>query len=479
MVTLKFGGTSVADAAALSRLRAIVGAQAGERVVVVSALSGVTDQLLAISRTAEAGQLPEALDAIRRLRERHETIADIVGDAVLRARVLADVQEHWTDLEALVRAVAILRSAAPAFRDAIAACGELASSRIVAAALSDGGVPASWVDARLVLCTDGRHERAVALAEPTTANAERQIRPVLQRGDVAVLGGFVGATADGVTTTLGRGGSDFSASLVGACLAADEIQIWTDTDGVLTADPRVLDRAVTVDGLSFREASALAHFGAKVLHPATVAPAIDRGIPVRILNSRRPEARGTLVTGRAAKRRNPLAGLACLSDVLVIDVALPPDATRERQLADVFATCAAHGATVYASSIGDADVSVILGGGPAALAAAAALETAVGARSRDDLALLAVAGDGLSDGRSQVGALLTTLKRVTVAAIAESSRAGFVALAVRRTDLLEATTLLHRRFFETGNRTRRPASRRPRLVSVRRTAVRQDEEAVA
>lgn len=478
MVTLKFGGTSVADAGALSRLCAIVGAESGQRVVVVSALSGVTDQLLALSRTAEAGQLTGALAAIRRLRERHEIIAEVVTDAARRARVLADVQEQWTDLEALVRAVAILRSAAPAFRDAIAACGELASSRIVAAALTDAGVPASWVDARRVLVTDGRHERAVPLAEPTTVHAEREIRPVLERGEVAVMGGFVGATIDGVTTTLGRGGSDLSASLVGACLAADEIQIWTDTDGVLTADPRVLGRATTVAGLSFREASALAHFGAKVLHPATVAPAIDRGIPVRILNSRRPEARGTLVTGRAAKRRNPLAGLACLSDVLVVDVALPPDATRERQLADVFATCAAHGATVYASSIGDADVSVILGGGPAALAAAAALETSAGARTRDDLALLAVAGDGLSDGRSQVGALLSGLKRITVAAIAESSRAGFVALAVRRTDLVEATTLLHRRFFETAAHARR-APRRPRLVSIRHSAVVPGEEAVA
>jgi aspartate kinase len=409
MVTLKFGGTSVADAPALRRLRAIVGAVAGERVVVVSALSGVTDQLLALSRAAEAGRLADALSGIQRLRQRHEAISEVIDGDDRRARALADVAEHWTDLEALVRAVSILRSAAPAFRDAIVSCGELASSRLVAAALADGGVPAAWVDARLVVRTDDRHERAVPLADETTAAAERHVRPVLRRGDVAVIGGFVGATGTGVTTTLGRGGSDLSASLIGASLGASEIQIWTDTDGVLTADPRVLDRAVTVEGLSFREASALAHFGAKVLHPATVAPAIDRGIPVRILNSRRPDARGTLVTGRAARRRNPLAGLASLNDVVVVDVALPHDATRERLLADVFATCAAHGATVYAASIGDADVSVILGGGAAAESAVAALAGVGAAGRRDDLALLAVAGDGLVDGRAHVGELLRAL----------------------------------------------------------------------
>ena len=190
-----------------------------------------------------------------------------------RAQLQDSLAEHWTDLEALVRAVAILRSAPPAFRDAIAACGELVSSKVVAAALTDAGV-AGGLGRRAARGRDRRPARAGRAAQRKTRpyGPRPTVRPLLRQGLVAVVGGFVGSTTDGVTTTLGRGGSDYSASLIGAALGADEIQIWTDTDGVLTADPRVLDTAKTVDGLSFREASALAHFGAKVLHPATVAP---------------------------------------------------------------------------------------------------------------------------------------------------------------------------------------------------------------
>jgi aspartate kinase len=448
VVTLKFGGTSVADRPAFERLCAIVAAVDGPRVVVVSALAGITDQLLALARVAESGHADEAAGILRTIRERHEQASEVITGADARRAALDSLRELWADLEALVRAVVILRAAPPACRDAIAACGELLSSTLVTAALRASGVPATWVDARQVMATDGRHERAVPLMAETTERAERVILPLLRDGRVAVMGGFVGSTLGGVTTTLGRGGSDYSASLIGAALRGTEIQIWTDTDGVLTADPRVIDGAKTVAALSFREASALAHFGAKVLHPATVAPAIDRGIPVRILNSRRPTAAGTLVTARAAERRNPLAGVACVPDVVVLDVPLPPDATRERVLAEAFSACAASGATVYASSIGDADVSITIGSG----LAADRTEQAVGERGvvnrRDDLSLLVAVGDGLADGRANTGDILRALNGTPVAAIAESSRGGFVAVAVSRNDMKGATEALHSRFFE-------------------------------
>lgn len=448
MVTLKFGGTSVADAAALQRLCAIVAAQSGPRVVVVSALSGITDQLLVLAEVAEQGRLAEALAMIRAVRARHDDVARVVPDDAGRSQLHDDLAGQWTDLDALVRAVAILRSAPPAVRDAIAACGELLSSTLVAAALRSAGVAAAWTDARQVVATDARHERAVPLRAETEARAEACLRPLLRQGLVPVLGGFVGSTTGGVTTTLGRGGSDYSASLIGAALGAREIQIWTDTDGVLTADPRVIGAAHTVDALSCREASALAHFGAKVLHPATVAPAMERGIPVRILNSRRPGAGGTVVTSRSAHRRNPLAGVACVPDVVVLDVALPPDATRERVLADVFGICASQGATVYTSSIGDAEIAITLGAGPAADRAAAALTERGPVNRREDLALLVTAGDGLSDGRARAADILRALDGVPVAELAESSRAGFVAVAVPRAALRAAMAAVHARFFE-------------------------------
>ncbi|MDO8834805.1 MAG: aspartate kinase [Vicinamibacterales bacterium] len=448
MVTLKFGGTSVADVSALRRLCAIVAAQAGPRVVVVSALSGITDQLLALAQVAEQGRLAEALEIVRVIRARHDEVARVADLDGERLGLRDDLAGPWTDLDALVRAVAILRAAPPAVRDAIAACGELLSSRVVAAALRSAGVAAAWVDARQVVATDARHERAVPLRAETAARAEACVRPLLRRGLVPVLGGFVGATVEGVTTTLGRGGSDYSASLIGAALGAREIQIWTDTDGVLTADPRVIDAATTVDGLSCREASALAHFGAKVLHPATMAPAMECGIPVRILNSRRPDARGTVVTSRPARRHNPLAGVACVPDVVVLDVALPPDAAREGVLADVFGVCAAHGATVYASSIGDAEITITLGAGPAAGLAAAVLTARGPVSRRDDLALLVAVGDGLSDRRAHTAEILRALEGIPVAALAESSRAGFVAVAIPRAALRTAMAAVHACFFE-------------------------------
>ncbi len=452
MVTLKFGGTSVADAAALTRLCTIVAHVPGERVVVVSALSGTTDALLALARTAATGDLRATLDAIAGIRERHAAICGVVRDPARRARLLTDLGEPWTELEALARAAVILRSAPPAVRDAIAACGELASSRIVAAALDDAGVPAVWIDARAVVATNSGHERAVPLAAETAARARAVIGPALRRGAVAVVGGFVGSTADGITTTLGRGGSDLSASLIGACLDATEIQIWTDTDGVLTADPRILARVDTVPSLSFREASALAHFGAKVLHPATVAPAVDRGIPVRILNSRRPDAAGTTVTRDTAGRHNPFAGVACLSDVIVADVALPADATRERVLAGVFGACAEEGATIYASAIGDTRVSVTIGaGGPAREAVARCRALGV-TGVREDLGLLAVVGDGLIDGRAFADEVLRSVRGATLAVIAAAPEAGFVAIGVPRADLARATAEVHARFFEARGR---------------------------
>src|SRR5207248_9512898 len=178
---------------------------------------------------------------------------------------------------------------------AAAAAGELASSRIVARALAERDIPAMWIDARSVIVTDGDHTAASPQIESTRERVRAGVHEAAAAGEVPVLGGFIGATAQGVTTTLGRGGSDYSAAIVGACLDVNEIQIWTDVDGMLTADPRIVDEPRLVERLSFAEASELAYFGAKVLHPSTILPAVANDIPVRILNSRRPERSGTLI----------------------------------------------------------------------------------------------------------------------------------------------------------------------------------------
>ena len=209
-----------------------------------------------------------------------------------RPALLAQVNHELNELTGLVHALAVLREVSHRSQDAVLAVGELVSSRIVAAALADDGVPSAWVDARTVLVTDAEHTGAAPDMMATCERAREHVAPANAGGKVVVLGGFIGATATGVTTTLGRGGSDYSAAIFGACLGVDEIQIWTDVDGMLTADPRIVSQPRVVPQLTFAEASELAYFGAKVLHPSTILPAVSKNIPVRILNSRRKENPG-------------------------------------------------------------------------------------------------------------------------------------------------------------------------------------------
>ena len=322
MIVMKFGGTSVADQAAIGRLMSIVRAsrQASIQpeatdwrgpVVVVSALGGATDKFLAAAEDAGQGNAAAALENLRALRARHLDVAGVIGTSEERPDVDAFITEQFDELERLVGALGVLREVTPRWLDTIAAAGEILSSRIVAAALTANGLAASWVDARRVIVTGDEHTAAPPLMKETGVALSAVVDPILAARRVAVMGGFVGANKGGVTTTLGRGGSDYSAAIVGACLGASEIQIWTDVDGMLTADPRIIKDVQVVPHISFGEASELAYFGAKVLHPATILPAVAQNIPVRILNSRRPQdAKGTLITRERPSSDRPLTAVA-------------------------------------------------------------------------------------------------------------------------------------------------------------------------
>jgi len=448
MVVLKFGGSSVATATALARVRGIVTRERRQRVVVVSALAGVTDRLVAVAARAGSRDLGEALAAFRDLRARHSSLAGVVRHQGARDALLGQLDRGWSDVETLLRAAALLGTCVPSAADAIVAHGELASSRLVAAFLRDGGLQAEWVDARTVVATATRHQHATPLVEATAARAARVVTPLLDRGVIPVLGGFIGATPEGTTTTLGRGGSDYSASLIGACLNADEIQIWTDVDGMLTADPRVFGRAVPVDRLSFSEASALAHFGAKVLHPLTVVPAIEADIPVRILNANHATRRGTLVTGRAVRRAARLAGIACRSDVCVLEVRLPSDASRPASLADVFGACARAGVAVHLTAVSDVSVSIAIDEGPGADIVAAQIAPGLEVRRRGELALMAVVGDRLKHDPCEGAKVFSALDGIPLHLFSRTPGSGHVAVVVDRSNLACATATLHERFFE-------------------------------
>ncbi|HKR10082.1 MAG TPA: aspartate kinase, partial [Gemmatimonadaceae bacterium] len=276
MIVVKFGGTSVGDADAIERTAAIVkGRLDRQPAVVVSALGGATNALLAIGEQSAKGHLIGALRGVETLRDRHfQQCEKLLGTSTEAAEVAAEMSATFDELASLAEALSVLGHATPRSFDAIAAFGEQLSSHLVAAFFKLRGIPAEHIDARDVFVTDGNFMSAEPQTDEIAEASRNLVLPLVQKGTVPVMGGFIGRTASGITTTLGRGGSDYSSSLLGAALHADAIEIWTDVDGMLTADPRVVKGSKLIEQIRFDEASELASFGAKVLHPNTIAPAV-------------------------------------------------------------------------------------------------------------------------------------------------------------------------------------------------------------
>lgn len=297
-LVMKFGGTSVGSPAATRQTVEIVRAARAEwpRVaVVVSAMAGVTDALLRGAQSAAAGDEAAPARLAAELRAKHAAAAHDIAAPARLDEVLANTTALLNEFEALCQAVRVLGEASPRALDAIASLGERLNVPIVTAALEAGGVPARAVDAARVVVTDAAHQAAAPDSEATQAQVAALVEPVLAAGEVAVLGGFIGGTPAGVVTTLGRGGSDYSAAIFGVALAAEEVWIWTDVDGVMSADPRVTKDARTLPALSFREISELAFYGAKVLHPKTIRPVVERGIGLWVKNTFNPLHPGTRI----------------------------------------------------------------------------------------------------------------------------------------------------------------------------------------
>jgi aspartate kinase len=455
---MKFGGTSVADQSAIERLIAIVRAQrqadaqqeggdARGPIAVVSALSKVTDRLLGIVANARAGDLDGARTNLRDLRQRHITVSAVVTDRAQREEAIAFIEHEFDELERVVAALSVLNEVSPRWMDAIAATGEVVSSRIVAAALTSHGLMAAWIDARKAMVTDAEHTCAAPLFAETTSALMTHVDPPLAAGRVPVMGGFVGATRDGVTTTLGRGGSDYSAAIVGACLGAGEIQIWTDVDGMLTADPRIVQGPHVVPHLSFAEASELAYFGAKVLHPATIQPAVSRNIPVRILNSHRPHARGTLITGERPPASRPLTAIASKKDVSVINITSTRMLMAHGFMLKLFEAFERGKTSIDVITTSEVSVSVTvddrrrLPGIIEAVSEFAQVETEHG------MAIVCVVGEGLQNDPALIGQILQAAGDVRVRMVSQAASSRNVTFVIGEADLPPVLERLHSAFF--------------------------------
>ena len=308
MIVMKFGGSSVESAIAIQRVASIVHQHLQRKpVVVVSAMGKTTDRLLSIATQCAAGNQKVAWRELNLLRHFH--IREAFGSPSL-------IHRHFDELEELLDEVTLSGSLTPRLSDAVLSFGERLSSLMVTEAFRRSGIDAVHLDSREVIVTDAHHTAAAPLYQETNALLKGAIRP----DRVTVMGGFIGAAREGVATTLGRGGSDFTAAIVGAALDVEEIQIWTDVDGMLTCDPRIVPDAGCLRSISYFEAEEMAKFGAKVLHPATVLPAIERGIPISIRNSRNSSAPGTVIRGESCMREGAILSIACKSEVSVLHI---------------------------------------------------------------------------------------------------------------------------------------------------------------
>jgi aspartate kinase len=457
MIVQKFGGTSVADPDAIRRLIAIARdtrAREGRGpAIVVSAMSGVTDALLAVAAAAGATQTDDAVGRLRQLRERHLLAAAALTTGDRAAGLCAFLNEHFDELDAVARALGVLREVSSRTLDFVAAAGELLNSRLVAAAIEEAGLPATWVDARRVIVTDDDHTRAVPQMRETVAALRASVTPLLEAGRVPVLGGFVGATEDGITTTLGRGGSDYSGALVGAGVGAREIQIWTDVDGMLTADPRIVPSPRLVPVLSFAEASELAYFGAKVLHPSTILPAVERDIPVRILNSRRPEGDGTLIVSRpdnvaALKGRSTgIAALACKRDLTVVDITSSRMLMAYGFLRQLFEVFERFRTPVDVVTTSEVSVSVTVDDRRHLDAIGDALSEFAEVSVEPEMALLCAVGDQLRGDASIAPRVLRVLQDVPLRMVSQAASRRNITVVLRQADLAGAMQRLHQEFF--------------------------------
>jgi aspartate kinase len=451
-VVMKFGGTSVADPDAIDRLIGIVQRQQARAsngtapVVVVSALAGVTDTLVAVAQLAEDGEGARAAAELEALLERHLSVASAVTSAS-RTRVVADVRCEFQELTGLVHALAVLREVSPRSRDAVHAVGEIVSSRIVAAAFADRGIDSTWIDARTVLVTDAEHNAAAPDMAETCARAQARIAPEAAAGRVVVLGGFIGATANGVTSTLGRGGSDYSAAIFGACLDAEEIQIWTDVDGMLTADPRIVPQPRVVPQLSFNEASELAYFGAKVLHPSTILPAVSKNIPVRILNSRRPENGGTRITSDAMPDAGKLTAIACKRDVTVIDITSTRMLMAHGFLRRLFEVFERFKTAVDVVTTSEVSVSVTVDDTRRLDAILDNLHNFAEASCEKEMAIICAVGENLRADPTLFAKAVTALDRIPLRLVSQAASRRNITFVLRNADVPHAMMRLHETFF--------------------------------
>jgi aspartokinase/homoserine dehydrogenase 1 len=460
MKILKFGGTSVGSPDAVRALVGIV-KDSGERIIVVSAFSGITDSLLEAAKLASAGGEWRAI--FETITNRHHSMIDALLEAPFSEQATTRVRGLLDELFSLLYGISLVRDLSARTLDLVASFGERLSAIIVAQALSQARIDAEPVDARQFIITDARFGSAHWLQAETEPRVHAFFSTFPR---VAVVTGFIAATADGITTTLGRGGSDFTAGILGACLDADEIQIWTDVDGILTADPRAVPDAFVIPEISYLEAMEMSHFGAKVLHPPTILPAMAKGIPVRILNTFNPGSRGTKIVREAAPSSWPVRGIAAIPSISLLLLQGPGMPGVTGIAGRMFAALASVGVNVILITQGSSELSICCAvlpqdaeNGARALKEEFKYEISTGTIQKPaiekDLSIIAVVGEMMKHRVGISGRVFKALGRngINVVAIAQGSSELNISIVVSAQDRSKAMSAIHDAFFLAGVRT--------------------------
>jgi aspartate kinase len=452
VVVMKFGGTSVEDPAAISRTAAIVAGRVAlgkQPVVVVSAMSKVTDQLLRAAGAAAQGDRTGALAISSRLRCRHrDTATALVKDCTDQSALLDFIDKKFDSLDEVLRGLAAILELTPRISDLIVSYGERISSRIVTAAFRAQGIDAVHVDAREIIVTDSQFQKAIPQDAIIDKRAAEKLRPLIAKGQVPVMGGFIASNEAGITTTLGRGGSDFTGALVGGALSAESIEIWTDVDGIMTSDPRVCPDALRVKVISFEEAAELAYFGAKVLHPATILPAVKKNIPVLVLNSRNATCEGTRITSLAPPCRSPFKSIAVKKKLSIIDVVASRMLMTHGYMKSIFDIFDKHQCPVDMVSTSEVSVSLTVDSNDKLPLIAADLGKLADVKYEGRKALVCMVGDDIRGRSGMAAQVFTAISHINVRMISQGASEINMSFMIDEDDADEAVRALHAAFFQ-------------------------------
>ena len=445
---MKFGGTSVEDASAFRNVAAIVAAAAAMRpVVVVSAISGFTNTLLASVQRAIESDARAATRSLDQDLRRHIAIARELLNAESCAAFELTVAVTRREIRQLHKIIAVHPVTHPPLQDEIVACGEQLSAQLLAAVLRENNLTTRYVDARRCLKTDDNYGSATPLPE-TTAATRAELMPLLESARIPVLGGFIGSTGNGVTTTLGRGGSDYSAAIIGAALDAREIQIWTDVSGVLTADPRIVNKARTIPVLSYQEAAELAYFGAKVLHPKTIQPAIDCRIPVRVCNSRAAGEAGTLIVAESEAAPQTVKAIAHKSGITTVQVSSARMLGAYGFLRALFEVFDRHRTAVDVVTTSEVSVSLSIDDASALPELIPELEKLGAVEVEAHRAIISIIGEGLRNTPGIAARVFSEISDINVAMISVGASSVNLTFMVEESRATEAIKRLHYVCFE-------------------------------